>query len=223
MFRFFELDQKEERVTKKINQNSLIHMNTDPEIQSETNLIFNLDKWLKKAKFYQENRSNLSYLPKIQRKNQNTESEMQKKELMEEHILKKYNIEEEKNLKMKVRKKEDYELQAFLKKMPQINKISTVFFENEDKKTDETNELFIEHLKKNVKSLLRADVSKSDVSETAQFFEKHVDKLLDKIDHKIKNIDAIIVTKETTMQLIRKENLNIIKRINKIKQMVKKN
>lgn len=217
------MDQNEEHVTKKIQNNSLIQIKTDPEFQSETNLIFNLDKWLKKAKSSLENQSHLSYLPKIQRKKEKSEIELEKKELMEEEILKKYNNQEHEILTKKVQKKEDYEIQAFFKKMPQISKISTVFFENEEKKTDETNEQFIERLKKNIKILLRADVSKGNVLETAQFFEKHVDKLMEKIEHKIKNIDAILVTKETTMQLIRKENLNIIKRINKIKQMVIKN
>ena len=162
-------------------------------------------------------------MPKIHPKKENTELEQAKRELQEEEILKKYNNADNENLKIKVSKKEDYEVQSFLKKMPKMNKMSTVFFEKEEKKIEETNELFIKNLKKNVKALLRADVSKTSITEMAEFYEKNVDFLNEKIVHKIKNLDALLVTKERTMQLIRKENVHILDRINKIRGLVKKN
>jgi len=162
------------------------------------------------------------HLPQIHPKLENSELELAKRELLEEEILKKYNNEDNENLKIKVRKKEDYEVQAFLKKMPKINKMSTVFFEKEEKKTEETNELFLKNLKKNVNALLRADVSKTSITEMAEFYEKNVDFLNEKIERKIKNLDALLVTKERTMQLIRKENVHVLDRLNKIKELVTK-
>ena len=184
-------------------------------------MVSNLDTWIKKALKYQEIRHQKGYLPNIHARKETNDSEKEKKELLEEEILKKYNNEDYQNLKVKVRKKEDYEIQSFLKKMPKINKISTVFFENQDKKIEETNENFILSVKKNVKAILRADFSKSTILEMADFLEKHVDLLLGKIEHKIKNWEALLVTKERTMQLIRKENNHILERIHKLKELVK--
>lgn len=182
-------------------------------------MICNIDKSLKKAQNLHNVRHQKGYLPDI-RQRKKTENDKEKNESLEDIIYSKYNQEESENLKMKVKKKEDYEIQLFLKKMPKINKISTALFENEEKKQDETNEDFIINLKKNVKTLLKADISKSTIFESAEFYEKHVDQLNNRIEYKTKNLEALLVTKERTMQLIRKENIHIIERISKIKETV---
>lgn len=191
---------------------------TEADQEKESNTVKNLDDWIKKALKYQELRHQRGYLPSIRKENH--ESDLEKKELLEEEILKKYNNEEYQNLKIKVRRKEDYEIQSFLKKMPKINKISTVFFEAQEKKTEETNESFLINVKKNIKALMRSDFSKSTILEMTDFLEKHVDMILEKIVHKAKTWEALLVTKEQTMQLIRKENLHILDRIHKIRDIV---
>ena len=197
---------------------------TDTDYESESNVISNLDKWIKKAKIYQENKNNnKSYFPNIQKRKKfvNEETKQNEKERIEEEILKKYDKEVDENLKVKVKKIEDYEIQAFLKKMPKINKMTTIFFESEDKKlAEEINENFIINLKKNVKTLLRANIANNNAVEMADFFEKNVSILEEKIEHKLKNLDALLVTKQRTMQLIRKENIHILERMNKIKELV---
>ena len=101
-----------------------------------------------------------------------------------------------------------------------IYKKYMILFESEEKMTDETNENFT-NLKKNVKTLLRADVSQSTALEAGDFYEKHVNQLNNRIEHKMKNLEALLVTKERTMQLIRKENIHILERMNKIKHTVR--
>jgi len=217
-FRFFELENQGNQKDKIEKQ---IYSLTEGEnYEKEMNVVNNLDNCIKKALKYQEVKQQKGYLPNIHSRKETKDLEREKKELLEEEILKKYNNEEYQNLKVKIKNKEDYEIQAFLKKMPKINKISTAFFESQDQKSEESNEIFILNVKKNIKALIESDYSKNTIVEMAEFLEKHVDQLLEKIEYKIKNWEALLVTKERTMQLIRKENIHILERIHKIRELV---
>lgn len=183
-------------------------------------IVSNLEKWIVKSRHSIKNNS----LPHIlnSKMNKIRKETQDDNDLIEEQTFKKYNLD---NLgkKGKAMTKEDLEIQDFLNKMPKVNKVAAVFFggENEEGiRFEENTENFILSLKKNTKSILRAQLQGNTIEEKSEYFEKQVNLIEEKTMQKIKNLEALLVTKERNSQLIRKENLHILERIKNIKELV---